>query len=54
MGVIEIEVEPLPCTWCKRLLEQRRWWAPKRFCSPWHRVKYRVMQALGFVADILT
>ncbi|MFJ9811909.1 hypothetical protein ACIRTB_27160 [Streptomyces sp. NPDC101158] len=54
MGAMEIEVDPLPCKWCKRLLEQRRWWAPKRFCGHWHRVKYRVMQVLGFVADILT
>ncbi|MFF0431845.1 hypothetical protein ACFYU9_06425 [Streptomyces sp. NPDC004327] len=54
MGVIEIEVDPLPCKWCRQPLEQRRWWAPKRFCGRWHRLKYRVMQVVGFVVDLLT
>ncbi|MFJ4469740.1 hypothetical protein ACIP2X_20000 [Streptomyces sp. NPDC089424] len=51
MGVIEIEVDPLPCKWCRRSLGQRRWWAPKRFCGNWHRVKYRVVQVVAFVLD---
>ncbi|MBT2440061.1 hypothetical protein J7E93_07985 [Streptomyces sp. ISL-36] len=54
MGAIEIEVDPLPCKWCERPLEQRRWWAPKRFCNRWHRLKFRVAQFFGFVADVLS
>ncbi|MFD7978812.1 hypothetical protein [Streptomyces sp. NPDC059071] len=53
MGVIEIEVDPLPCKACGRLLEQRRWWTPRRFCGHWHRLKYRVRQFFGFVLSVL-
>ncbi|MFI8965122.1 hypothetical protein ACIGO8_23765 [Streptomyces sp. NPDC053493] len=52
MGVIEIEVDPLPCKWCGHLLEQHRWWTPKRFCSNWHRLKYRVMQVVSVIVAL--
>ncbi|MEU6982690.1 hypothetical protein ABZ946_04605 [Streptomyces sp. NPDC046324] len=51
MGAIEIEFDPLPCKWCQKPLEQPRWWRLKRFCSRWHRVKYRAVQVVGFVLD---
>ncbi|MFE6228742.1 hypothetical protein [Streptomyces sp. NPDC057854] len=52
MGAIEIEVDPLPCKWCDRPLEQRRWWALKRFCNRWHRLKYWAAKIMLFLADI--
>ncbi|MEV0926034.1 hypothetical protein [Streptomyces spongiicola] len=51
MRSIQIEVDPLECRFCRRPLEQRRWWAPKRFCNGWHRLKYRVCQVVAFVLD---
>ncbi|MCX2179064.1 hypothetical protein KV205_00745 [Streptomyces sp. SKN60] len=53
MGAIEIEFDPLPCKWCRRPLEQRRWWTPKRFCGHGHRAKYRATQVLALFAQLL-
>ncbi|WP_328298696.1 hypothetical protein OG389_13375 [Streptomyces sp. NBC_00435] len=54
MGVIEIEVDPLPCKMCGQQLAQSRWWAPQRFCGNWHRMKYRGAQFGAFMLNLLT
>ena len=53
MGVIEIELDPLPCRWCQKLVEQPRWWRPKRYCGRWHRVKSRVASLIGFLLELV-
>ncbi|WP_198422489.1 hypothetical protein [Streptomyces sp. QHH-9511] len=53
MGAIEIELDPLPCRWCQKLIKQPRWWRPKRHCSRWHRVKSRLTEALASVLELL-
>jgi hypothetical protein len=53
MGAIEIELDPLPCRWCQKLMKQPRWWRPKRHCGRSHRVKTRLVDALARVLEYL-
>ncbi|QNP63006.1 hypothetical protein [Streptomyces genisteinicus] len=42
-------VRTKPCRWCKRRLEQRRWWRPKRYCGHWHAAKYWTANLLDMI-----
>ncbi|MCB5182562.1 hypothetical protein [Streptomyces antimicrobicus] len=45
------EMRTLPCRSCKKPLVQRSRWRRKRYCGPWHRVKYTVSKIVELVME---